>query len=196
MRRASRRTVVAAAVGGLGAGALGGCGVFDGDPAAVPSGPRDDGAGPTAAIDSAAAPLPDLVLDGFDGSAPLDLAALRGPAVITLWASWCAPCRDELPVVERFHQRHGDRVQVVGVDYQDVQVDAARALARDSGITFRLAADPDGTLSGAAPFPLLRGLPFWAWVDGRGRVVHQQFVEMTSVRQLRDQVRSRLGIAL
>jgi len=140
--------------------------------------------------------LPDVALAELDGSGEVYLPDLEGPAVVNLWASWCGPCRDELPIVEEFFQRHGDEVQVIGVDFQDPQVDKARALAEESGLTYDLLTDPDGTLDGSSPFPTLRGLPFWAFVDAEGTVTHLEFVEMTSVDQLRELADQHLGTTL
>ena len=69
--------------------------------------------------------LPSLTLDGFDGGPDQALDELRGPMVINLWATWCAPCRDELPVLQEFSQAHGDRVEMVGIDWR-VPLDVAR----------------------------------------------------------------------
>ncbi len=140
--------------------------------------------------------LPEVTLASFDGGSEVYLPDLEGPAVVNLWASWCGPCRDELPVVESFSRRYGDEVQVVGIDFQDPQVDRARALARESGLSYDLLTDPDGSLDGSSPFPTLRGLPFWAFVDAEGTVTHLEFVEMTSVEQLRDLAEEHLGASL
>ncbi len=148
--------------------------------------------------------LPAVGLERFDApgeqvdedAGPLDLSSVRGPAVVNLWASWCTPCRDELPVLEAFHREHGDRVRVIGVDYLDTQPGAARELAADSGLSFELLADPDGELDGEAAFPSLRGLPFWAVVDAEGRVVHREFVEVRSVEQIEDLVTEHTGTRL
>ncbi len=140
--------------------------------------------------------LPQVSLARFEGPGQVDLAAVEGPAVVNLWASWCGPCRDELPVVEAFHQQYGDAVTVIGIDYQDPQVDQARALADRSGLTYDLLSDPSGALDASAPFPSLRGLPFWAFVDADGTVTDLEFVEMTSVDQLRAAVVEHLGLDL
>ena len=140
--------------------------------------------------------LPEVSLARFDGPGRVDLAAVEGPAVVNLWASWCGPCREELPVVEAFHQRYGDAVTVIGIDYLDPQGDKAQALAERSGLTYDLLTDLEGDLDGSPPFPSLRGLPFWAFVDADGTVTDLEFVEMTSVEQLRDAVAEHLGLDL
>ena len=116
--------------------------------------------------------------------------------VVNLWASWCGSCRREMPILQAFHEKYGDRVAVLGVDYQDRQTVAAFELVRDTHVTYPLLADPQSSLDAAAPFPSLRGLPFLALVDEDGRVVHQEFVALKSEDQLVDLVNQHLGADL
>jgi thiol-disulfide isomerase/thioredoxin len=140
--------------------------------------------------------LPQVTLPCLGGGRDVDLSSLRGPLVVNLWASWCGPCRKEMPILEDFHQRYGDRVQVIGIDYQDVQTSAALDLVRQTGVTYPLLADPQSQLSGAVPFPVLRGLPFLALVDADGRVAHQEFTIVESRQQLVGLVNRHLGTSL
>jgi len=139
--------------------------------------------------------LPQVTLPCLGGGRSVDLAALRGPLVLNLWASWCAPCRKEMPVLEQFHERYGDRVAVVGVDFQDPQTVSALQLVRRSGVTYPLLADPDGTLQGRTPFPARMGLPLFAFVDEQG---HVQLAAggVDSVDQLKGLVEQHLGVTL
>ena len=57
----------------------------------------------------------------FGGGQPVDLSALRGPLVINLWASWCGPCREELPHYQAFSKKYAGKVDVLGVDWQDTR---------------------------------------------------------------------------
>lgn len=142
---------------------------------------------------SVAGGLPHVTLPCLGGGPAVDLSTLTGPMVLNLWASWCGPCRHELPFYQAFAAKHGDRVPVLGVDYQDTQPAAALALAKDTGVTYPLLADPQGKLDGATPLPRLAGLPFLALVDADGRVVHREFVEIRSEQQLTDLVHTYLG---
>jgi thiol-disulfide isomerase/thioredoxin len=115
--------------------------------------------------------------------------------VLNLWASWCAPCRDEMPVLERFHQQHGDRVPILGIDYEDVQVAAAMDLVQETGVTYPLLADPQAHLQGEPPFPGRMGLPMFAFLDddGKATVVAEQ---VESVPELEALVDEHLGVTL
>jgi len=140
--------------------------------------------------------LPDITLPCLGGGKNVDLASLRGPMVINLWASWCGPCRAEMPILQRFHQKYADRVPVLGINYQDVQPYAAMQLVEQAGVTYPLLADPQASLSGAEPLPVIRGLPVMVLIDRDGRVVSTQAVAIKSLSQLEDLVRTQLGVDL
>lgn len=114
--------------------------------------------------------LPDLTLAGFDGAEDIDLTALDGPTIINLWASTCGPCVVEMPLLEEFHQKHGDQVAVIGIDYQDTQTDKAAELVKESGVTYDLVSDPKGEFNDNAAIPRIPALPFWVAVDADGTV--------------------------
>ncbi len=114
--------------------------------------------------------LPDLTLPCLGGGPDVDLASLEGPLVVNLWASWCGPCKKEMPALQEFYERYGDQVGVLGVDYQDVQPDAALELAGRLGVTYPLVADPGGDLNARDPLPVIRGVPWLVFLDAEGEV--------------------------
>ncbi|HEX6516441.1 MAG TPA: TlpA disulfide reductase family protein [Nocardioidaceae bacterium] len=146
---------------------------------------------PPADAPAAESPLPDVVLPCLGGGHDVDLAHLRGPLVINLWAQWCGPCRSELPYYERLHRRAGDQVQVVGVDYQDPQPEQALELVRQTGVTYPLLADPGAALR--VPFRI-RALPGVVLVDEDGSVVHLEYTVIRSYPDLTGLVRKYLHV--
>lgn len=139
--------------------------------------------------------LPDLTLPCLGGGSDVDLASLQGPVIVNLWASNCGPCRKEMPALQEFSEKYGDQVPVIGVDYQDRQPKAALELARKSGVTYPLLADPGGDLNANDPIPVIRGIPVFLFVDADGQV---SFVPggIDSADELVELADEHLGISL
>lgn len=134
--------------------------------------------------------LPDLELPCLTGSAAVSLRALRGPAVINLWASWCGPCRTELPAFQRLAERAGGELHVVGVDTRDRDA-GARSLAADLGLTFPTLTDPDERLRIAVE---RAALPVTLFVDPSGHIRHIHDSTALDDRALTELVRRHLGV--
>ncbi|MCI0607995.1 MAG: TlpA family protein disulfide reductase [Anaerolineae bacterium] len=110
---------------------------------------------------------PDFTLDTLDGG-QLTLSELRGhPIVLNLWASWCLPCRSEMPAIEKAYQHYKDAgLIVIGLNTasQDSESDA-RAFVQELGLTFPIALDRDGSVQ--SRYQLL-GLPSTYFIDRKG----------------------------
>jgi thiol-disulfide isomerase/thioredoxin len=92
-------------------------------------------------------PAPDVTFDYFDGSdGSLDDFEGR-PLVVNFFASWCGPCVTEMPEFEEVHQQYADEVAFLGLNTQDALEDGMR-IADDTGVTYALAHDPDGSVFG------------------------------------------------
>ena len=113
---------------------------------------------------------PAFTLPRFDGGT-LTLAELRGKFVVmNFWASWCIPCKDEAPLLERVWRDYRDRgVVVVGVNIQDLESEARRFIA-ETKATYPEVRDRDGTVSRAYG---ITGVPETFFIDREGRVAHK-----------------------
>jgi cytochrome c biogenesis protein CcmG/thiol:disulfide interchange protein DsbE len=132
--------------------------------------------------------LPDVRLDALRGEGSLDLGELRGPAVVNLWASWCPPCREELPYYQAFAEEYAGTVEVIGIDFEETNPSRAIALADEAGLTYPLYADPEGELRAVV-------LPQLVLVDEAGEIAFEQYLEIEGPEQLAELAREHLGVA-
>lgn len=153
---------------------------------------REAGVEPCPATDEPGSELPDLTLSCLGGGREVTLSELSGPAVVPLWASWCGPCRDELPLFQQLREEAGDRIDVVGVNWQDVRPGAALALLEETGAVFPQLADPGGEL---ADHYRLTGLPAVLLVDDTGAVTFK-LMRIDSYDQLVGLVADHTGVRL
>lgn len=112
--------------------------------------------------------VPAVHLVNLSDGSPADLAAFRGkPLIVNLWASWCTPCRTEMPVFEATQQRLGDKVQIVGIT-DDPNRDAAKQAAAATKVTYPLLVDTDEKLQSALG---VTGLPATIFLDKNGAIL-------------------------
>jgi cytochrome c biogenesis protein CcmG/thiol:disulfide interchange protein DsbE len=87
-------------------------------------------------------PAPEFALADLDGN-PVRLTDLRGrPVVVNFWASWCGPCVEEFPLLERAAARHaGEELTIIGIVFRD-NSEAARSFMAQMGASWQAVMDP------------------------------------------------------
>ena len=131
-------------------------------------------------------------LECLDGSAGIVLEALRGPAVVNVWGSWCGPCQDEIPLFVDFYSRAKDKVTLLGIDIEEAKVADGRHFVETRGITWPNLYDKDGrTASIIGP-----GVPVTYFVDAQGTTVYTKIGVVKSVKELEELTRKYLGISI
>lgn len=132
-------------------------------------------------------PLPAFSLPSLaDPGRRLDPSALRGPAVINFWASWCLACRDENPQLLRLRDQG---VTVYGVDYLDQQDEALRWLEREGSPFAEVVFDAEGQLGRDMG---LYGTPETYVIDREGVVRHRRIgqIDARAAAELLRQINS------
>ena len=137
--------------------------------------------------------MPDVVLPCLGGGPDVELRSTPPgrPTLVNVWASWCAPCADEVPELLAFAERAGDRVGVVGVLHQDV-VSRGLAFSADFGMHWPSVVDDDGEVLRAFP----PGPPTTLFLDAQGDVVHTESGAFRDVAEIEALVAEHLGVRL
>jgi thiol-disulfide isomerase/thioredoxin len=138
------------------------------------------------------APLPDVTLTCFNGGAPTKLGALGTPMIVNLWAAYCDPCRTELPAIQRFADRAGDRVRVIGVVTAD-RHNWAKSFIEDKKLTMTMLEDPHRRLLTAVH---RAALPVTLFITGRGDLAYVYNSTALDVDTVADLAQRYLGVTV
>lgn len=108
------------------------------------------------------------------GGGAVSLSALRGrPVLLNVWATWCTPCREEIPELAALHARYAaEGLAVIGVSIDDGSaLEEVRAFAAELEIPFEIWLDPDARVSAAFE---VRALPATFLLDREGQVLFRR----------------------
>lgn len=132
-------------------------------------------------------PAPDFTLPTLSGES-FRLADLRGKVVLlNFWATWCIPCRTEMPAIEALYQRYKDRgLDVLAVNLDVLSTAGVEAFVKEAGVTFPIILDPSWATARAYR---VVALPTTYLIDRAGNVVVREVGE----RDWRDGV-SRIAV--
>ncbi len=123
--------------------------------------------------------LPDLFQESMNRS----LASYSGrPLILNFWASWCIPCKEEMPALQRASEKYRDEgLVVLGVNQTFVDdLNAARDFVDNLALTFPNVRDDTGNTSEGL-YQVL-GLPTSVFISPDGKIVHKQIGEMTELQ--------------
>ncbi|MBX3693674.1 MAG: TlpA family protein disulfide reductase [Steroidobacteraceae bacterium] len=145
-----------------------------------------------AAANNAAGPAPDFALPARGGE-QLSLGQFRGQVVmINFWATWCGPCRQEMPLLEGIYRKYKPMgFTMIGVNVEPDPKAAEEWLAKQSPVSFPVAFDTDSKVS---KLYKVNGMPNSVIIDRKGnvRLLHRGYKpgdENTYLDQIRALVR-------
>ena len=144
----------------------------------------DESAQPLLADDVAGEAAPTDTFPMLDGGLATFADFTGKPVVVNFFASWCEPCRAEMPDFAQVHAELGDDVTFLGVSLRDSEGDA-RALLEETGVTYQVARDPSGSLAEA--FGVVN-MPSTFLLDADGRIASARAGILTA-----DELRSQLA---
>jgi len=122
-------------------------------------------------------PAPDFELTTLSGE-PFLLSELQGaPVVLNFWATWCGPCRRELPSLQAAHEHYGEHVAIVGVDQAEAPA-TVQLYVDQLDLTFQIPMDNDQV---AANLYNVMGLPTTFFIDPDGVIRRVWSGEMNSI---------------
>src|ERR1043165_10316624 len=122
---------------------------------------------PTTDVGATMPPFHATMLDG----SPFDLAAERGKHVVFLnvWATWCGPCRFEIPELEKMHAKYAPRgFEVVGVSVDEEGSVPVKPFVQEQAIKYPIVLDPPGKIANVLQ---TTGLPTSVAIDRNGKIV-------------------------
>lgn len=134
---------------------------------------------------------PDLALPDLEGK-PVQLSRLKGKVVVVnFWATWCDPCRAEIPDFVKLHQEHhGHGLELIGISMDKGKDERVKAFVKEFGIQYPVVI---GDLHVARQW-LVRGIPMTFVIDREGTIA-RVIPGATDKRALEDDIRPLLGIA-
>ena len=136
-------------------------------------------------------PAPELKITSLDGK-PLTLADLHGKVVfLNFWATWCGPCRAEIPDLIALQDRYKDRLQIIGLNVDDEEADIQK-YATEMGINYPVAMTSNDIRIQYGGIP---ALPTSFVLDTEGRVV-QKHVGLWNPAVYEAEIRSLLGMPI
>ena len=137
-------------------------------------------------------PAPDFKLTSLDGK-PLTLADFQGKVVfLNFWATWCGPCRAEVPDLVALQERYKDHLQIIGLDVDDDDTAEIQKYVKETGIDYPVAMTPDDLRVQYGGIP---ALPTTFILDTEGRVV-QKHVGYTDPELYETEIRALLGLPI
>jgi thiol-disulfide isomerase/thioredoxin len=133
-----------------------------------------------------------IMLDCLDGTEGASINGIKGPAIINVWGSWCAPCKEEMPILRSFYEKAQGKLALIGVDVEEASIEDGREFVENNGITWPNLYDADG--KSRAYFGM--GVPVTWFIAADGNVAYKHIGVIKSEKELISMTSKYLGVKL
>ena len=133
-----------------------------------------------------------LEIPCLDGKSTIHLKQLQGPLIVNVWGSWCAPCKEEIPIFRSFYSKAKTRIYLLGVNVEEARRSDAIDFVIKNGMTWPNVIDPDGRTRGFFGM----GVPVTWFIDSSGTVVHKKIGVLRNEAELRNLTSKYLNITV
>ena len=133
-------------------------------------------------------PVQGDLLDCLDGSNGVSVDSIKGPVLINVWGTWCAPCRQELPHFAHYIARSGS-IPIIGIAVEEKSPLVVKKFVESHGMSWPILYDAHGSTRGKFGM----GVPVTWFVDEAGKVVYKKYGPFNSVEEIELDVAKYLG---
>ena len=133
-----------------------------------------------------------ITLDCLDGTDGASINGIKGPAIINVWGSWCAPCKEEMPILRSFYEKAQGKLALIGVDVEEASIGDGRKFVENYGITWPNLYDADG--KSRAYFGM--GVPVTWFIATDGSVAYKHIGVIKNEIELISMTSKYLGVQL
>jgi cytochrome c biogenesis protein CcmG/thiol:disulfide interchange protein DsbE len=123
----------------------------------------------------------------------ISLADYKGKKIvlIDLWATWCEPCKAEMPVFQQIYDEYSDQLEIIAASQDDPgQIEKVKSFVESNNLTFPIVHDKDKVFETAFPMSK-RGLPYLVVIDREGRKV-KEYIGIQ--KDLKSKIEEHLGL--
>lgn len=132
----------------------------------------------------------DPTLECLDGGEGVAVSAIRGPALLNIWGTWCPPCRQELPYLAEYFENYGDQVNLIGIAVEEKSSDEVVAFVKERGMKWPILFDRDNSTRDLFGM----GVPVTWFIDASGRVAYKHYGAFVSTEAIEIAVAEHLGV--
>ena len=133
-----------------------------------------------------------ITLDCLDGTDGASINGIKGPTIINVWGSWCAPCKEEMPILRSFYEKAQGKLALIGVDVEEASIGDGRKFVENYGITWPNLYDADG--KSRAYFGM--GVPVTWFIAADGSVAYKHIGVFKNEIELISMTSKYLGVKL